>query len=356
MADESSIKAVNTTGHLPMRAPVLLIIFNRPDTTRLVLEALAQVKPPRLFVFGDGPRADRPDDKAKCTAARAVIKRLVTWDCELVEYYSEANLGCGRGPATAISWVFEQVDRAIILEDDCLPHPTFFPFCDALLETYADDTRVMHIAGQNLLGGARQTSDSYFFSNYCVSWGWATWKRAWRHHDLTVRNWPALRDTSWLEGILGHPDVVAFYKKAFAEAYSRQGDIHYWDYQWAFACWSQKGLSILPTVNVVFNIGFGHPDATHTTKASIPGAATSAEEMVFPLRHPSCVRRNQEADRNIVMKALLPSLPKRRGHIDKVLAPVRSFLNDRPSLTDPTLLRQKVSRSVRTIFRRHTPS
>ncbi len=350
MASFSSIRPVRTMGLLPMRAPVLLIIFNRADTTSRVVEALAQVKPPRLFVFGDGPRADRPDDKAKCTAARAVIKRLVTWDCELVEYYSEANLGCRRGPATAISWVFEQVDRAIILEDDCLPHPSFFPFCDALLEMYVYDTRVMHIAGQNLQGGTRRTSDSYFFSDYCISWGWATWKRAWQHHDLEVGKWPALRETSWLEGILEHPDMIAFYRKVFDQAHSRSANLNTWDYQWGFACWSQNGLSILPTVTLVSNIGFGHPDATHTTSAPSPAATTNAEEMVFPLRHPPCVRRNQEADRYIVLD-ILSGLGRKRGRLDRVLAPVRSFFNDRPSLTDPTLFGQKVYRSVRSIFR-----
>ncbi len=354
MASVSPVRPVKRTGRLPMRAPVLLIIFNRADTTRRVVEALAQVKPPRLFVFGDGPRTDRPDDTAKCTAARAVIKQLVTWDCELVEYYSEANLGCRKGVATAISWVFEQVDRAIILEDDCLPHLTFFPFCDELLETYADDTRVMHIAGQNLQGGTRLTSDSYFFSNHCVSWGWATWKRAWRHHDLGVEKWPALRDTSWLESILEHPDAVAFYRKLFDEAYSRPAAFNTWDYQWSFACWSQTGLSILPAVTLVSNIGFGHSDATHTTSAPSPAAATSAVEMVFPLRHPPCIIRIQEADRYIVMD-MLSGLRGRQASLDRVFAPVRFFFNERPSLTDPTLFRQKVSRSVRSIFK-HVPS
>ena len=342
MPDDSSLRAVKTTGLLLMRAPVLLIIFNRADTTSRVLEALAQVKPPRLFVFGDGPRADRPDDKAKCAAAQAVVKRLVNWDCELVECYSETNLGCGRGPATAISWVFEQVDRAIILEDDCVPHPSFFPFCDELLHKYWDDNRVMHIAGKSLQGGERRTSYSYFFSNHCISWGWATWRRAWRHHDMTLSNWPTLRETFWLKDILEHPRAVAYYRHVFDQAHSRQGDIDYWDYQWCFACWSQNGLSILPNGTLVSNIGFGHPDATHTTSPNGPDAALSLEEMKFPLRHPKYVRRISEADRYVVNDAILPSLAAPQTMLDKVLGPVRSFLNERPSLADPKVLVRKL--------------
>lgn len=339
-----------------MRTPVLLIIFNRADTTARVLAEIAKAKPAKLFVFGDGPRPDRPDDKEKCSAARAVVRRLVDWNCELIEKYSDENLGCGKGPASAISWVFEQVDRAIILEDDCIPHPTFFSFCDELLEKYVDDTRVMHISGQNFQWGTRRTSYSYFFSDHCISWGWATWRRAWRHHDLTVGNWPALRETSWLEGILEHPSVVAFYRKVFDEAYSRQGDIDYWDYQWGFACWSQNGLSILPTVNLVSNIGFGHPDATHTTSSNAPAAGLSLEVMTFPLQHPPYVRRNQEADRCIEVEFILPSLGGNQHLLDKALAPVRSFLNERPSLTDPKLFVLKLRRRVRSLFRLSTPS
>src|SRR5262245_21741029 len=186
-----------------MRAPVLLIIFNRPDTTARVLSAIVKAKPCKLFVFGDGPRAERPDDQEKCAAARAVVERLEETDCEIVTSYAGTNLGCGRGPAEAINWVFRHTDRAIILEDDCVPHPSFFPFCDEMLERYRDDRRVMHVAGYTFQFEEATTPYSYSFSchNLCAG-GWATWRRAWRYHDLGLALWPELRSTGWLDRIV----------------------------------------------------------------------------------------------------------------------------------------------------------
>ena len=125
-----------------------LIVFNRPEATRRVLAELAKVRPARLFVIADGPRPNRPDDQDRCMAVRALIEK-VPWDCDVVRRYSDVNLGCGHGPASGVSWVFDQVDEAVILEDDCVPHPTFFEFCDELLERYRNDERIMHIAGNN---------------------------------------------------------------------------------------------------------------------------------------------------------------------------------------------------------------
>ena len=168
--------------------PVVLIIFNRPKLTEVVFQAIREAKPPKLFLVADGPRPNRPDDIPRCAAARKVVEK-VDWDCEVLRNYADENMGCGCRPASGITWVFSQVEEAIILEDDCVPSPSFFPFCQELLDRYRTDERVMHIGGMNWQSGHRRSPFSYFFSKYPQCWGWATWRRAWAHYDFTMRYW-----------------------------------------------------------------------------------------------------------------------------------------------------------------------
>jgi hypothetical protein len=291
-----------------MQTPVALIIFNRPHTTERVFAEIAKAKPPKLFVIADGPRSDWPGEAEKCVATRAIIER-VDWECEVFKNYSDVNLGCGRRPATGISWVFEQVEEAIILEDDCVPHPTFFRFCEELLERYRDDKRMMHISGNNFQFGRRRTPFSYFLSCHNICWGWASWRRAWQHFDMGVKLWPALRDTSWLLDIVGDTRAVQYWQKVFDQAYVSRGNVNYWDYQWTLTCWAQNGLSILPNTTLVSNIGFGE-GATHTKSSRDKRSNLPTTEMSFPLRHPPYVARNREADQFFIEQIVLPRSPK----------------------------------------------
>jgi hypothetical protein len=229
-----------------MRASVALIIFNRPVVTSRVAEIVAKAGPSRVFVIADGPRPDQPGEAEKCAATRAVIERI-DWPCEVVKKYSNMNLGCGRAPASGIDWVFEQTDRAVILEDDCLPHPSFFRYCDDLLEQYRDDERIMQIAGSDFQCGHKRGNASYFFSRYKICWGWATWHRAWQHMDMGVKLWPTLRDTSWLIDLVGDARAAQHWATKFEGAYRANGAVDYWDYQWLFTTWTRNGLCIMPT-------------------------------------------------------------------------------------------------------------
>jgi hypothetical protein len=276
-----------------MKTPVALLIFNRPDTTERVFAEVARARPHKFFVVADGPRPNRPQDVEKCAAARAIIER-VDWECDVFKNYSDVNLGCGRRPATGISWVFEQVEEAIILEDDCVPHPTFFRFCEELLERYHANNRVMMIAGSNHWFGQRQTAYSYHFSRHMWNWGWATWRRAWQHYDIEIKRWPELRSTSWLRDILGHPSAVEYWQKIFDKAYAARGNVDYWDYQWTFMCWAQNGLCVFPNTNVISNIGLGE-DATHTKKATFV-SNLPLSQIKFPLEHPPYVVQDREID------------------------------------------------------------
>src|SRR5579883_3534944 len=193
-----------------LKTPVVLIIFKRADTTERVLEVIRQVKPSQLFVIADGPRADRSEEVEKCAAARALIEQ-VDWQCEVFKNYSEVNLGCAKRVSSGLDWVFSNVEEAIILEDDCLPHPTFFRFCEELLEKYRYDTRISSISGQNVLLKHRRTNYSYFFSRYNLCWGWASWKRAWQHYDLYIKLWKEIQSEGFLKDILLDPLEVKFW-------------------------------------------------------------------------------------------------------------------------------------------------
>lgn len=289
-----------------METPVALIIFNRPETTKRVLAEVAKAKPRKLFVIADGPRADRPDESVKCSEVRAIID-LVDWDCQVHKNYSDVNLGCGRRPASGISWVFDQVEEAIILEDDCLPHPSFFRYCQELLARYRNEPKIMQIAGTTFARNRWQLPHSYTFSSHLACWGWATWRRAWKNHDMACSSWPALRNESRMRDWLDNQPAIEFYSKFFDLAFSKQGNVGYWDYQWQLAVWAQAGLSVSPARNLVSNIGFG-ADASHTFGAADKRANLPRGEMRFPLVHPPTIARDECADREFIEQAVLPFL------------------------------------------------
>lgn len=281
---------------MPLSTPVAFLIFNRPDLTQVVFKAIAKVKPKKLFVIADGPRF--PADVEKCEQARAVIDR-VNWECEVLTNFSDTNLGCGRRVASGIGWVFSEVKEAIFLEDDCLPIESFFLFCQELLERYRDDKRIMAIGGNNFQSGQKRTAYSYHFSKYNGCWGWASWRRAWRHYDYEMKTWPEFKQTGMLEMVCENPHEQQFWTRLFDFMYENPGEIDTWDHQWKYACWSQNGLAIEPSVNLVANIGLGRPDACHTTDHNPLLAELSKAQDLWEIRHPPFVVRHRNADNHI---------------------------------------------------------
>ena len=271
-----------------LTTPVAFLIFNRPDTTARVFEAIRQAKPPKLLVVADGPRPDRADDIEKCNAARAIIEG-VDWDCEVLTDYSDVNLGCKNRVSSGLDWVFGLVEEGIILEDDCVPHPSFFRFCQELLDYYRDDKRIMAISGDNFQFGRNPTEYSYYFSRYPHCWGWATWRRAWKYYDVEMKLWPKIETQKMLSNILQNSKHESFWRNIFKSAY--EGMLDSWNACWCFACWIQNGLTIIPDVNLVTNIGFG-PESTHTLGSKSKLANIPAEIMAFPLKHPEFIIRN----------------------------------------------------------------
>jgi hypothetical protein len=276
------------TGEL---APVAFFVFNRPELTAQVYERIRAARPKRLLVVADGPRPTRPEDVQLCQATRAIVSSP-DWPCELLTNFAKQNLGCRRRVSSGLDWVFRHCPEAIILEDDCLPGASFFKFCSEMLSHYRDDTRIMHVSGDNYQDGRRRGNGSYFFSRYPLSWGWASWRRAWRHYDVKVSTWPAAYRERWLESILESPKEIRHWEGNFEGTYL--GQIDTWDYQWVFTCWRQGGLSIHPNQNLVSNIGVG-PDATHFKE--------DHNTVGIPIRelddcvHPDKIIRDAEADR-----------------------------------------------------------
>lgn len=308
-----------------MKTPVALIVFNRPDCAARVLAAIASAKPEKLFVIADGPRPNKPEDVEKCAATRALFER-VDWDCEVLTDFSDVNLGCKMRPVTGVDWVFDQVEEAIIFEDDCLPHPSFFQFCEELLERYRDDRRVMMIGGINFLGNWKTTRQSYYFSRFGGTWGWATWRRAWRLNDHKLKIWPAVLESCAIEEMFPNPRHAAYWREIFQQIYDGQLE-DVWDYQWLLACWINSGYRIFPEVNLISNIGF-RDDATHTFGES-PLANMPAEPIAFPLKHPKMMVRSVRAD-ELIQEIFCPPeapTPQPDGLATRIAGRIRSAVS-----------------------------
>lgn len=273
--------------------PVILLIFQRPEQTAQVFEMVRQVKPPKLLVVADGPRSDKPGEAEKCAAARAIVDR-VDWDCEVFTNFSEVNLGCKNRVSSGLTWAFEIVEEAIILEDDCVPELSFFRFCEELLEKYRDVPRVMSITGENTHG--YQSSDSsYYFSQYSFYWGWATWRRAWQQFDGTVQLWKGLRETNWLSNLLQNPEAAEYWSDIFEQTYN---GFNSWGYGWTFACLVNQGLCAVANNNLISNIGFG-ADAAHHTWSTDEIGDLPVEPLQFPMQAPARVAVDRQGDLEI---------------------------------------------------------
>ncbi|MGV1869921.1 hypothetical protein [Agrobacterium rosae] len=286
-------------------APVVVIIFNRPDLTARLFEQISQAEPKQLLIVADGPRATKMGEAEKCFEARQIFENI-TWECDVLRNYSEHNLGCRARIASGLDWVFSKVDRAIILEDDCIPDGSFFEYCSDLLEHYKDDTRIGCISGTNMGVSSQPSDSSYYFSKYPLVWGWATWARVWQNYNVDIPQWGKVRDTEWLKSIT-YEDELIHWAKAFNLVFEEGFDT--WDYQLVFSLWRQRQLTLLPATNLISNIGF-REDATHT-KRDHPLANLQRDRLEFPLRHPTDFNPNFEIDNGYRAKNC--TQPKRKN-------------------------------------------
>ncbi|MEG4529161.1 putative capsular polysaccharide synthesis family protein [Microcoleus sp. D2_18a_D3] len=270
--------------------PIVLIIFKRPHTTKQVFEVIQTLQPCQLFVIADGPNPEHPGEIEKCAATRAIIDR-VDWKCEVYKNYSDINLGCKQRVSTGLDWVFSQVEEAIILEDDCIPKLSFFRFCQELLERYRHNERVFQITGENT-HGYRCSDSSYYFSAYSFYWGWATWKRAWKYFDGSLKQWLQVRESQWLQDYLGDYPSAQYWAEIFDLTYN---GFNSWGWAWTFTCFVNQGLCAVPNQNLISNVGFGE-DAAHTTWEVDEIANLPTQSIDFPLHHPTKVTVNIQAE------------------------------------------------------------
>ena len=261
-------------------SPVVLIIFNRPDLVERQCERLLAMDLDQLFVVADGPRPGT-DDADKCKAARDIID-AAAWTCSVQKNYADANMGCANRIVSGLDWVFSLVDRAIILEDDCLAHADFMSYCDELLERYADNELVMQICGTNPLADI-QYPYSYRFSNHIMCWGWATWARDWSCNDVSMSLPEADIDAMLERYMQGNRTAIEHWRMVIGK--TRRGELDAWDYPWQLSVWRHGGIAALPNQNLVSNAGF-RADATHTRNSRARLANLPVHDLDFPLQHP----------------------------------------------------------------------
>ncbi len=270
------------------QTPVLLLIQRRPELTARVLSAIREVRPAHLLVAADGPEED-----ARCQETRRLVLEGIDWPCSVLTRFSRERLGCRKAISQALDWGFAVHERLIVIEDDCLPEPSFFRFCTDLLDRYQDDDKVMQICGSNLSGHAAQDGSSYYASRFSTIWGWASWRRAWKNHDATMAGWPASRaDPRWKASCKFRGEV-AWRKKLYDSAHS--GGIDAWSIAWEFAKQSRGGVGLIPSVNLVSNLGWGQ-DSTHTHDPHDPRAFMKTDPVCFPLQHPGTLMPGDRAD------------------------------------------------------------
>lgn len=281
-----------------LNTPVLFLVFNRPNTTQQVFEAIRQAKPKQLFIAADGPRTSKVGEAEKCSKVREIATQM-DWDCEIKTLFRKENLGCGKAVSAAINWFFEHVEEGIILEDDTLPSQSFFKFCEQLLEKYRHQDNIMHIGGCNVLAPFN-SRDSYFFSKTATIWGWATWRRAWKLYDFNMTRLPQFIESNKIISVSKIESQQLVHIENLKDVATQSIDT--WDIQWTFSIWDNNGLAIISKANLVSNIGFGI-DATHTKESSNFFFNCPTLELKT-IEHPEQIVLNQPYDEFIYNQAV----------------------------------------------------
>lgn len=277
-----------------LTTPVVLVAFIRPEKIQRVFDEIKKARPEKLFVLSDEGRNETERLKAK--AVRDIIDTQVDWPCQVFKRYATTNLGCKPNIASGLDWVFQQVEEAIILEDDCLPEQTFFRFCQELLEKYRHEPRITNINGTNLAirDPKFKCADSYYFANIDMTWGWATWRRAWQHYDVDIRQWPEWKKHGLPQDILGNAERADYFTALFDRYYT--GTVDAWPGQWILIRWVLRSLSIAPANNLVTNIGFDKESSHGMTDPKDIRANIPITPIAFPLKHPAAIVAHKEAD------------------------------------------------------------
>lgn len=317
-----------------IKSPVALIFFNRPEEFKRVFETVRKEKPEVLFLIQDGPRKDNKLDLKNMQRCRDIAES-VDWECEVYKNYSSENLGCGRRVYSGITWAFSYVDRLIILEDDCLPSQSFFPFCDELLEKYLYDPRIGMISGMNHMNTFDKISYDYLFARVGSIAGWATWKRSWDtiEYDLDfIKDEDTLR---LLNNYISHNRINSGLVKnaiKLKERLMNGENLTSWSYQRVLNDYLNSALIIVPKYNLMSNIGLTE-ESVHSVNdiRKVPRAMRKLYklklyEIKFPLQHPKYIIEDIEYNK-LVDKMMSPKgILKYSRRIESIT--YRLFLGD----------------------------
>lgn len=267
--------------------PITVIAYKRVDTLSLLLNQIKVLKPKKLFIILDGPK--NKSEKSKTD----LVKKLVCskkWATHVYINRSRVNLGLRKRVVTGLNWVFTKVDRSIIVEDDLLPDMTFYSFCQDMLDMYEDNLKVGSIAGYSYKTDKKGVNDSYYFSKYIESWGWATWKRSWSQYEDSMELWPELKRSNWLGKLILNKYSVKYWESSLDAAYYKRVDS--WAYRWTLTCLRKNMLTIIPRYNLVRYLGWGK-EATHT---NVQVFSQKLESIDKPYKHPKKIELNTYAD------------------------------------------------------------
>lgn len=301
--------------------PVVLIIFKREKYTREVFEAIRGAKPSKLFVIADGGR--NPEEWELCNKTRAIIDN-VDWPCEVCKNYSDTNMRTKARVKSGLDWVFSQVDRAIILEDDCVPDQTFFGFCQEMLKKYENDERISMITGDQPVRSWK-SDESYLFSRYFAIWGWATWRRAWKFYDDDMAGWPTHRKNRDLLKSLYHRGAAQNMTDLFNKEFT--GKINSWATRWFSGCFWSGSYSIVPSVNLVSNIGVEGVHSSPGINNNVPLASIDVNNII----HPQQISWNKTYDHAFFDQSFpWQPIPSLRGLVLQILVWVKHQLEKIP--------------------------
>ncbi len=278
-----------------LEIPVVMIVFNRADRARAVFERVRAAKPRKLYVVADGPRAGIAADPDSCAAAREIVDE-VDWDCEVVRDFSETNLGCGGRILSGLDRVFAENESAIVIEDDCLPDPSFFGYCADALEHHANDDQIFAVTGAKYPCEPRTAPNSYRFTRMFNGWGWAGWRRSWQSVDWDMADYPAFRDARVMDKKARSKLEAEFFMNGFEKGYTRE--IERWDWAVMFSAYQHQQYFLTPDRNLISNTGWGE-DATQSKQVGHILGNLPTYDMPLPLRHPGDVIEDIENDKRI---------------------------------------------------------
>lgn len=269
--------------------PILLLIYNRPDLTYRVFARIKQIRPAKLYIAADGARFNDTEDVSKCSKVLKIVG-AIDWQCEVHTLFRRYHLGCREAVTNAINWFFSKETEGVIVEDDCIPHPTFFLACEELLSKHRDQENVFMISASNFVPSFNM-ENSYIFSRLYPIWCWATWRRAWDYYSSEISDWQNYRETGDLEYFGSMQETVT---ELIDQEFRGEVSLS-WGVLWRYHCLRNGGLSIILDSNLVSNIGFGHPDATRQVKYN-KIAKTPVQPIFSPLSHPDIIEPNQSFD------------------------------------------------------------